>query len=113
MRYLIGLVFLVSVSTLASGTPFNGASTNLDAERTCFQTGAPFSGEGDIGPGVSIVYGIHNWPKRIHGWRAHGYHVQMMTGSAWGGYQDYLYGKYDRSNPVDEVQEGRNGKLGC
>lgn len=111
MRYLIGLALLLPISTLAAGAPSDAASTNLDAERTCFQTGDPFTGLGDIGADVAIVYGIHNLPKRISGWREHGYHVQMMTGSAWGGYQDYLYGKYDGSNHVDEVQTDRDGKL--
>lgn len=111
MRYLIGLAFLVPIFTFATGSPFNGASTNLDAERTCFQTSAPFSAVGDIGADVAVVYGIGNLPKRIQGWRKHGYHIQMMTGSAWGVYQDYLYGKYDGSNHVDEVQTDRNGQL--
>lgn len=111
MRYLFGLVLLVSISAPGLGAPLAGLTTNVDEERTCFQTGAPFSGEGDIGADVAIVYGIHDLPKRISGWRAHGYHVQMMTGSAWGEYQDYLYGKYDGSNHVDEVQTDRNGQL--
>jgi len=110
-RFSISLVLLIPISALAAGAPPDGISTNVDDERTCFQTGAPFSGEGDIGADVAIVYGIHNLPRRIKGWRAHGYHVQMMTGSAWGTYQDYLYGKYDGSNHVDEVQTDRDGKL--
>ncbi|HEV2455603.1 MAG TPA: hypothetical protein VGY98_15160, partial [Verrucomicrobiae bacterium] len=111
MRYFIGLLFLVALSTSAIGGAVNSNFTNVINERTCFQTGGPFSGEGDIGADVAIVYGIKNLPRRIAGWRAHGYHVQMMTGSAWGGYQDYLYGKYDGSNHVDEVQTDRNGTL--
>ncbi|HEX3628263.1 MAG TPA: hypothetical protein VH280_22875 [Verrucomicrobiae bacterium] len=110
-RFLKSLAFLIPVSAVATGAPLDGGSTNLNSERTCFQTGSPFSGVGDIGADVAIVYGIHNLPKRIHGWRAHDYHVQMMTGSAWGGYQDYLYGKYDRSNHVDEVQTDIHGTL--
>lgn len=111
MHYLTRLVFLIPFSVLAAGTTFDSGFTNVDDERTCFQTAAPFSGLGDIGADVAIVYGIHNLPKRISGWRAHGYHVQMMTGSAWGGYQDYLYGKYDGSNHVDEVQTDSHGTL--
>lgn len=105
------LALLIPVSALAAGSPIDGQSANVADERTCFQTGDPFSGFGDIGADVAIVYGIKNLPKRIHGWRAHGYHAQMMTGSAWGGYQDYLYGKYDGSNHVDEVQTDIHGTL--
>jgi hypothetical protein len=101
----------ISALVLAFGAPVDGQSTNVADEQTCFQTGDPFSGFGDIGADVAIVYGIKNLPKRIHGWRAHGYHVQMMTGSAWGGYQDYLYGKYDGSNHMDEVQTDSQGML--
>jgi hypothetical protein len=111
MRYLTGLAFLISISSFAAGTPPGGSSTNVENERTCFQTGAPFTGAGDIGADVAIVYGIHDLPKRISGWHTHGYHVQMMTGSAWGTYQDYLYGKYDGSNHEDEVQMDSNGTL--
>jgi hypothetical protein len=111
MRYFTGFLLLVALSTSAIGAAVNGNFTNVINERTCFQTGGPFSGEGDIGADVAIVYGIKDLPRRIAGWRAHGYHVQMMTGSAWGGYQDYLYGKYDGSNHVDEVQTDRNGTL--
>lgn len=105
VRFLLGFIFLFPVSILATDT------TNLDSERTCFQTSHPFSGDGDIGADVAIVYGIGNLPERVRGWREHGYHVQMMTGSAWGKYQDYLYGKFDGKNHVDEVQKDRNGRL--
>lgn len=104
MRNFIWLVLLFPISIFGTGT------TNQD-ERTCFQTSAPFSGNGDIGADVAVVYGIDNLPKRIPAWRDHGYHIQMMTGSAWGKYQDYLYGKFDGSNHVDEVQKDRDGNL--
>lgn len=107
--YFTGLALLATLSTIAAIPPIDPGAVTLDAERTCFQTGSPFSGAGDIGADVAIVYGIKNLPKRISGWRDHGYHIQMMTGSAWGVYQDYLYGKYDGSNHVDEVQTDRNG----
>ena len=111
MRFLKSLAFLIAVPALAADGPFDNNFTNVDQERTCFQTSEPFSGVGDIGADVAIVYGIKHLPERIQGWRAHGYHVQMMTGSAWGGYQDYLYGRYDGSNHVDEVQKDRDGNL--
>jgi hypothetical protein len=112
MRYVFGLAVLIGMFIRAGRCAAAPADfAGLDSERTCFQTSAPFSGAGDIGADVAIVYGIHDLPERISGWRAHGYHVQMMTGSAWGTYQDYLYGKYDGSNHVDEVQKDRDGTL--
>ena len=34
-----------------------------------------------------------------------------MTGVSWGQYQDYLYGRFDGVNHVDEAQIDRNGKV--
>ena len=34
-----------------------------------------------------------------------------MTGVAWGEYQDYLYGRFDGQNHVDNAQTDRNGKV--
>ena len=34
-----------------------------------------------------------------------------MTGVSWGNYQDYLYGRFDGVNHVDEAQTDRNGNV--
>jgi len=83
-------------------------------ERTCFQTGAPWTPKSDLGSDVAIVYGIDtNLPARIQTWRDHGYRIHVMTGVAWGQYQDYLYGRFDGINHEDEAQTDRNGnKIG-
>jgi hypothetical protein len=88
--------------------------TNLPPERTCFQTGKGWTPEGNLASDVAIVYGIDtNLPVRINTWRDHGYHIQVMTGVAWGEYQDYLYGRFDGINHEDEAQTDRNGnKIG-
>ena len=112
LRFLALLVVLCPLSILAAETSDSQAETNQADERTCFQTSAPFSGIGDIGADVAIAYGINNeLTNRVQSWRAHGYHVQMMTGSAWGGYGDYLYGKYDGISHTNEIQMDRHGKL--
>ena len=111
-RHLIWLVALFPISALAADSTNDLSDSSQNSERTCFQTSAPFNGYGDIGADVAIVYGIgKNLPARIQGWREHGYHVQLMTGSAWGGYGDYLDGKYDGTKHWDEIQTDRNGKL--
>ncbi len=112
MHRVIYLIFFLPLSLFAADLTGSGGDTNLDAERTCFQTSAPFSGYGDIGADVAIVYGIgKDLPGRVRGWRRHGYHVQMMTGSAWGGYGDYLDGKWDGTKHWDEVQTDSQGAL--
>jgi len=83
-------------------------------ERTCFQTGKAWSENGDLRSDVAIVYGIDaGLPERIGTWRDHGYRIHVMTGVAWGEYQDYLYGRFDGINHEDEAQTDRNGnKIG-
>jgi hypothetical protein len=79
-------------------------------ERTCFQTGQPWSGLGNLRSDVAIVYGIDpRLPARIKTWRDHGYRIHVMTGVAWGQYQDYLYGRFDGINHEDEAQTERDG----
>ncbi len=112
MRYLARLILLLPISILAADAPNGLTDTNPADERTCFQTGSPFSGDGDVGADVAIAYGINNeLTNRVQTWRAHGYHVQMMTGSAWGGYQDYLDGKFDGISHTNEIQMDRHGTL--
>ena len=52
-----------------------------------------------------MAYGIGpNLPERMESWRQHKYRVSVMTGVAWGQYQDYLNGQYDGKNHWDEAQ---------
>jgi hypothetical protein len=63
---------------------------------------------------VAIPYGIDaTLPSRIESWRNHGYRIHVMTGVAWGQYQDYFYGRFDGINHEDEAQTDREGnKIG-
>lgn len=112
-------VFLVQgapgSSNLVSYTPFSTKSPlhspDQILERTCFQTVSSYNPRINIGADVAIVYGIsRNLPDRVDSWRRHGYRVHLMTGVAWGHYQDYLYGKFDGRKHLDEAQTDRNGK---
>ena len=111
------LAFILAIIACRSGaensSPFT-ADTNQILERTCFQTGKPWTPEGNLRSDVAIVYGIDtNLPARIETWRAHGYRIHVMTGVAWGEYQDYLYGRFDGINHEDEAQTDRSGnKIG-
>jgi len=80
-------------------------------ERTCFQTAKPWSPQGNLRSDVAICYGIDDTlPDRVSTWRNRGYRVHLMTGVAWGNYQDYLYGRFDGKNHEDNAQTDRNGK---
>ncbi len=84
---------------------------NQDLERTCFQTGEAWSPQGNLRSDVAIVYGIDtNLPHRIQTWRDRGYRIHVMTGVSWGHYQDYLYGRFDGINHVDEAQTVSDGR---
>jgi hypothetical protein len=105
---------MFSFRSVAEKPPLFPADTNQVLERTCFQTGKAWSPQGNLRSDVAIVYGIDtNLPARIETWREHGYRLHVMTGVAWGEYQDYLYGRFDGINHEDEAQTERNGnKIG-
>ena len=96
-------------ATADTSLPFP-VDTNQVLERTCFQTGRPWGPHADLRSDVAIAYGIDtNLPARIESWRDHGYRIHVMTGVAWGQYQDYLYGRFDGINHEDEAQTDRQG----
>ena len=87
------------------------AGAEMDLERTCFQTGQPYSDATNLRSDVAIVYGIDpGLPKRVASWRERGYRIHVMTGVSWGNYQDYLYGRFDSVNHEDEAQTDRRGQ---
>ncbi|MGN6386878.1 MAG: hypothetical protein ACTHMT_11630 [Verrucomicrobiota bacterium] len=112
-RTIAGCFFLLSAQltcVTASESPLVLNDPRQILERTCFQTGQAFSGKGNLGSDVAIVYGIDSGlPDRIETWRKHGYRIHVMTGVSWGHYQDYLYGRFDGTNHVDEAQTDKNG----
>jgi len=104
----LALVSWQSVTENSSQFP---ADPGQILERTCFQTGQAWSPQGNLRSDVAIVYGIDtNLPARIASWREQGYRIHVMTGVAWGQYQDYLYGRFDGVNHEDEAQTERNGQ---
>ncbi|PQV63519.1 hypothetical protein B1R32_11180 [Abditibacterium utsteinense] len=81
-------------------------------ERLSFQSLAPWSPRTHIDADVAMVYGIDpSLPERIKTWRDKGYRIHVMTGVAWGEYQDYLFGKFDGKNHEDESQTDRAGNI--
>jgi hypothetical protein len=111
---LASALVLASLRSSAENPPPVAVDPNQILERTCFQTAAPWTPKGDLGSDVAIVYGIDtNLPARLATWREHGYRTHVMTGVAWGKYQDYLYGRFDGINHEDEAQMDRDGnKIG-
>ena len=80
-------------------------------ERLSFQTSGPWSPRTNLNADVAMVYGIGpRMPTNIETWRQHGYIIQVMTGVAWGQYQDYLNGQFDGERHWDQAQTQSDGK---
>jgi hypothetical protein len=110
MRTASALLSTLVLSFCAELTPPFPSDPAQALERTCFQTGGSWSPAGNLRSDVAIVYGIDpGLPQRIETWRQRGYRIHVMTGVSWGGYQDYLYGRFDGINHEDEAQTDRAG----
>ena len=106
------MLALACSRSLAGDTRLRLIDTNQVLERTCFQTGKPWDAQWNLCSDVAIVYGIDtNLPARIATWREQGYRIHVMTGVAWGQYQDYLYGRFDGINHEDEAQKDQDGHV--
>ncbi|MFB9279788.1 hypothetical protein [Cohnella cellulosilytica] len=87
-------------------------SRSRTEERTGFQESGPYHADYDLQTDFVMVYGIDaTMEERIGQWREKGYVVHLMTGIAWGTYNDYLDGKTDGREHWDEAQTDRNGKM--
>ncbi len=81
-------------------------------QRLSFQTFDPYSPRTNLNADVAMVYGIDpTLPARIKTWRDAGYTTQVMTGVAWGEYQDYYFGRWDGKHREDEAQTMQNGEV--
>lgn len=82
---------LVGSHTFAGATETQGAPND---ERLTFQTTPGWSPRVNLNADVAMVYGIDtSLPRRMQSWRDHGYKTWVMTGVAWGNYQDYVHGR--------------------
>lgn len=98
---------------LAADAPITGlANRPQSEERLSFQTKDPYRPRVRLNADVAMVYGIDTTlPDRIKTWREQGYTIHVMTGVAWGEYQDYYFGKWDGKHREDEAQTMKNGEI--
>lgn len=105
-RVSVGLM-LIAGAAYVLPAPFDRASE----ERLSFQTSGPWSPRTNLNADVAMVYGIGpRMPANIETWRQHGYSIHVMTGVAWGQYQDYLNGQFDGEKHWDQAQMQADGK---
>lgn len=87
-------------------------SRDRKEERTGFQESAPYHPDYDLQTDFVMVYGIdESMPERIKQWKDKGYIVHLMTGVAWGEYNDYLDGEVDGISHWDEAQMDRHQQM--
>ncbi|WP_127535809.1 hypothetical protein [Paenibacillus illinoisensis] len=87
-------------------------SRDRKEERTGFQESAPYHPDYDLQTDFVMVYGIdESMPERIKQWKDKGYIVHLMTGVAWGEYNDYLDGEVDGIPHWDEAQMDRHQQM--
>ncbi len=85
--------------------------TDRALERTGFQEAAPYGPRYDLRTDFVMAYGVDpGIVERLKRWIQAGYVPHVMTGVAWGGYQDYLDGKVDGRKHWDEGQVNAAGK---
>jgi hypothetical protein len=108
---IVAILFFV-LNRLSAQQPADGQAKDPSADdRLTFQTGGPWSPRVNIQADAVMVYGIGpRLPENLDSWREHGYKVDLMTGVAWGRYQDYLNGKFDGINHWDQSQTDSDGK---
>jgi hypothetical protein len=105
-RIFLSLLLLATAARLLP----SGAERATE-ERLSFQTSGPWSPRTNLNADVAMVYGIGpRMPANIETWRQHGYTIHVMTGVAWGQYQDYLNGQFDGQNHWDQAQTQADGK---
>ena len=104
------MVPALSIAAAMLVRPFAGERPG--EERLSFQTSGPWSPRTNLNADVAMVYGIGpRMPANIETWKQRGYTIHVMTGVAWGQYQDYLNGQFDGQNHWDQAQTEADGKL--
>ncbi|MEP0842905.1 MAG: hypothetical protein HRF43_09355, partial [Phycisphaerae bacterium] len=109
-RRLIVLFWVASIARSAGAADGAALDERAADERLSFQTAGPWSPRVNLNADVAMVYGIgERLPAVIETWRRRGYLIHVMTGVAWGDYQDYLNGRFDGQDHWDQAQTDAAG----
>jgi hypothetical protein len=108
----LAILGALGVAVPLIGTLVVSHSRDASEERLSFQTSGPWSPRVNLDADVAMVYGVGpKLPEKIKGWLEHGYIIHVMTGVAWGQYQDYLDGRFDGTRHWDDAQMDTSGEL--
>jgi len=111
--WIIGIFFIFfPITLLTQDLPAGHENDARQADKPLtFQTGQPWTPRTNLNADAAMVYGIGpRMESNLASWREHGYVVDVMTGVAWGEYQDYLAGRFDGVNHDDQAQMDVNGE---
>jgi hypothetical protein len=108
MKLYILLAFALFVVSVRAQTPSNRPQAE---ERLSFQADRKWDPRVNVNADVAMVYGIDpSLPERLKTWTDRGYIPHVMSGVAWGEYQDYIFGKWDGKEHLDEAQTTKSGE---
>ena len=111
-RVIVSALLVALLGGVSGAQQVSATKERSEEERLSFQTHTPWSPRTNLNGDVAMSYGIDaGLPARLESWRSHRYRTQLMTGVAWGEYQDYLYGRFDGINHWDQAQKDSKGNL--
>ena len=112
VRAAVALAALAAPLATAAPPATDPATQPGSAEpRLSFQSSAAWTPRINVDADTAMVYGVTpTTAERMKSWRDHGYTISLMTGVAWGEYQEYLFGRFDGKQHVDEAQTTRDGR---
>jgi hypothetical protein len=109
--FLSILLALLAADSISASADQATTPPDDSEPRLSFQTHAPWHPRLNLDADVAMVYGVDSTTAdRMKSWRDHGYTINLMTGVAWGDYEDYLFGRFDGKNHEDEAQTTRTGR---
>lgn len=101
MMLTVSVILSISLPCAGTETPW----------RTSFQSAQPWSPGVDLQTDAALVYGVWgDYAAKVQSYADQGYQTELMTGVAWGEYQDYVEGRFDGEQHHDEAQVARDGK---
>jgi len=87
-----------------------GCGNEREPGKTSIQIHSTWTPRKDFQTDVAMIYGIDGtFEQRLKSFKDQGYRTEMMTGVAWGNYQDYVDGAWDGVNHMDDAQVRRDG----
>ncbi|MBQ5367995.1 MAG: hypothetical protein IIU43_11025, partial [Thermoguttaceae bacterium] len=108
---LVAVLTAVPAAALAQDVPSPNLITDRAEGRTSYQQAGQYSPRYDLKTDIVMVYGVSDAAiASLKEWgEKSGSRLAVMTGIAWGGYNDYLDGKFDGVDHWDDAQVKADG----